>query len=138
MRSKKHPSSIENGQAYHRLPAGYRYLAASLNTFFHLLYHQFAWTYDWVAAIVSLGRWKDWISATLPYLDGPLVLEIGHGPGHLQVALQAKGIQAVGLDASAQMGRQADRCRSAAGRCDSIQQSAPSRALAWPPGRASD
>jgi len=76
--------------------------------FFNLLYHPFAWTYDLVAAIVSLGRWQDWLMQAMPYLSGR-VLEIGFGPGHLQVALNEAGMQAFGLDESRQMGRQARR-----------------------------
>ena len=75
--------------------------------FSQLLYHQFAWTYDWVAAAVSLGRWKDWVMTALPYLEGPCVLETGFGPGHLQQALHRAGVKTFGLDASMQM------CRSA-------------------------
>src|SRR5207237_1096722 len=41
------------------------------------------------------------------YLDGPRVLEIGHGPGHLQLAMRQKGLLAFGLDESRQMGRMA-------------------------------
>jgi len=65
-----------------------------------------------VAAIVSLGRWQDWLMQAMPYLSGR-VLEIGFGPGHLQVALNEAGMQAFGLDESRQMGRQARRrlCR---------------------------
>jgi ubiquinone/menaquinone biosynthesis C-methylase UbiE len=37
-------------------------------------------------------------------LDGPRILELGHGPGHLQLALLAKGCQVFGLDESRQMG----------------------------------
>ena len=74
-------------------------------TFFYLLYHDFAWTYDWVAAIVSLGRWKTWTLCVLPYLENSIILELGSGPGHLQVALAKKGISAFGLDASKQMTR---------------------------------
>lgn len=72
--------------------------------FFRLLYHQFAWAYDWVAATVSLRRWNDWVCATLPYIDGDSVLEIGHGPGHLLSALHTTGLKPVGLDSSRQMG----------------------------------
>jgi ubiquinone/menaquinone biosynthesis C-methylase UbiE len=79
-----------------------RYL---FKTFFQLLYHDFAWTYDWVAAIVSLGRWKTWTLCVLPYLDNSTILELGSGPGHLQVSLAQKGISAFGLDASKQMTR---------------------------------
>lgn len=91
------------------MPLYTRILAAFLRLFFKLLYHQFSWTYDWVAASVSLGRWKDWVMAVPAYLEGPRVLEIGHGPGHLQVALHSKGIQTFGLDESAQMATQAYR-----------------------------
>jgi len=78
-------------------------------TFFQLLYHDFAWTYDWVAAIVSVGRWKTWTLCCLPFLDNSIVLELGSGPGHLQIALAKKGISAFGLDASKQMARLARR-----------------------------
>ena len=76
--------------------------------FFHLLYHELAWTYDLVAATVSLGRWRGWVMSALPHLDGR-VLEIGFGPGHLQMALNARGQPAFGLDESRQMSRQARR-----------------------------
>ena len=76
-----------------------------LRFFFHHFYHTFAWTYDFVAAVVSVGRWNDWTLAAIPYLAGRRILEIGHGPGHLQVALRQKGLVAFGLDESRQMGR---------------------------------
>jgi ubiquinone/menaquinone biosynthesis C-methylase UbiE len=82
-----------------------RLLAAFLRTFFYLLYHQFAWSYDLVANLVSLGRWKKWIVRTLPYIHGGRLLELGHGPGHLQPRLLDRGTIAVGLDESQQMGR---------------------------------
>ncbi|HSB65724.1 MAG TPA: class I SAM-dependent methyltransferase, partial [Anaerolineales bacterium] len=71
--------------------------------FFQLLYHQFAWTYDTVAWIVSLGSWQKWIQLVVPYLDGPRVLEIGFGPGHLQEALHRAKIYTIGIDESRQM-----------------------------------
>lgn len=80
-----------------------------LRFFFRLLYHQFAWTYDLVAAAVSFNRWKDWVLSVIPFLEGSRVLEIGHGPGHLQRALRSQGTLAVGIDASPQMGRLAKR-----------------------------
>ena len=76
-----------------------------LRFFFRLLYHEFAFTYDLVAATVSIGRWKDWVLSVLPFLEGNRILEIGHGPGHLQRALIDGGLQAFGLDESPQMGR---------------------------------
>jgi ubiquinone/menaquinone biosynthesis C-methylase UbiE len=80
-----------------------RLLLSLFRLFFHLLYHPFAWTYDLVAATVSLGRWKGWVMSALPYLDGR-VLEIGFGPGHLQQAMEVRGLTAFGLDESRQMG----------------------------------
>jgi ubiquinone/menaquinone biosynthesis C-methylase UbiE len=80
-----------------------------LRFFFRLLYHEFAFTYDLVAATVSLGRWKDWVLSVLPFIQGTRVLEIGHGPGHLQRALLEQNLLAVGIDESSQMGRLAKR-----------------------------
>lgn len=82
-----------------------RALSRFLQTFFWLLYHQFAWAYDWVAWAVSLGNWNKWVLSVFPYLSqARKVLEIGHGPGHLLVALRKAAVDAVGLDASRQMG----------------------------------
>ena len=85
-----------------------RLIVYLLRIFFFLLYHQFAWIYDFVAAIVSLGRWKKWVKSSIPYLEGK-VLEIGYGPGHLQVSLNEKGFSVFGLDESRQMAHQAKR-----------------------------
>jgi ubiquinone/menaquinone biosynthesis C-methylase UbiE len=74
-----------------------------LKTFFYLLYQPFAWTYDLVAWVVSLGRWRTWIATVLHELSGPRVLELGHGPGHLQVAMRSKGLVPFGIDLSPQM-----------------------------------
>ncbi len=86
-----------------------RLLASTLRLFFNLLYHQLAWLYDWVAWMVSLGAWQKWVLSVKPYLDGPRTLEIGYGPGHLQVALNQNGSSPFGLDESVQMGRIARR-----------------------------
>lgn len=84
-------------------------MRALLRFFFHLLYHQFAFTYDLVAATVSMGRWRDWVLSVVPFIEGNQVLEIGHGPGHLQRVLLSQKLLAVGLDASPQMGQLARR-----------------------------
>jgi ubiquinone/menaquinone biosynthesis C-methylase UbiE len=84
-----------------------RYLNAA--TIFHLLYHSLAPAYDAVSLVVSLGHWREWGAAALPFLPGSRVLELGHGPGHLLVALAREGWQAVGVDLSPQMGRLARR-----------------------------
>jgi ubiquinone/menaquinone biosynthesis C-methylase UbiE len=80
-----------------------------LRYFFHLLYHQLAFTYDRVAALVSFNRWKGWVLSVVPFLEGTRILELGHGPGHLQRILLSRGLVVVGIDASAQMGRLARR-----------------------------
>jgi ubiquinone/menaquinone biosynthesis C-methylase UbiE len=84
-------------------------LAFFLKFFFHLLYNPFASSYDRVAAIVSRGRWIRWTYATLPYLTGERILELGHGPGHLQKAMNERGWQVFGLDLSQSMGRLAQQ-----------------------------
>lgn len=74
-----------------------------LQFFFHHFYHSFAWTYDFVADFVSIGRWKEWGFTALPHIRGTHVLEIGSGPGHLQVELNRRGFHTFGLDESRQM-----------------------------------
>ena len=71
---------------------------------FYLLYHPFAFTYDLVAAAVSFGRWKDWVMSVVPFIEGTRVLELGHGPGHLQRILRSRQLMSFGLDESAPMG----------------------------------
>lgn len=80
-----------------------------LRIIYQLLYHSFAWSYDLVAASVSFGKWNDWVKEVLPLISGKKVLEIGFGPGHLQVELMQRGYQVCGLDESKQMVRQAAR-----------------------------
>jgi ubiquinone/menaquinone biosynthesis C-methylase UbiE len=77
--------------------------------FFQLLYHPFAFTYDLVAWVVSFGRWKDWVFSIVPFLEGTRILELGHGPGHLQHLLLSRGLFTVAIDESKQMGRLAKR-----------------------------
>jgi len=81
----------------------HRILIALMRKFFRLLYHQFAWGYDMVSRIVSAGRWQTWVLSVLPDVTGPVVLEIGHGPGHLLVGMRKSGLGVVGLDESWQM-----------------------------------
>jgi ubiquinone/menaquinone biosynthesis C-methylase UbiE len=79
-----------------------------LRLFFRHFYHGFAWTYDFVAATVSIGRWNDWVECAIPYVEGNRILEIGHGPGHLQYLLRQRCLGIViGLDESPQMLRMA-------------------------------
>jgi ubiquinone/menaquinone biosynthesis C-methylase UbiE len=82
-----------------------RALIPLLRIFFNLLYHQFAWAYNLISWIVSIGMWNDWIKSIIPDLSGQQILELGHGPGHLQLALLQLGKQVTGIDLSPHMGR---------------------------------
>jgi ubiquinone/menaquinone biosynthesis C-methylase UbiE len=82
---------------------------ALLRLFFRLLYNEFAWSYDVVAWLVSFGQWKAWGRTALAHLRGERVLELGHGPGHLVMAMAEHGWAPVGLDLSPYMGCQAQR-----------------------------
>jgi ubiquinone/menaquinone biosynthesis C-methylase UbiE len=82
---------------------------AFLRLFFRRLYNECAWTYDLVAWAVSLGQWKAWGRTVLQHLQGPRVLELAHGPGHLLMAMAERGVAPVGLDLSRCMGRLAQR-----------------------------
>lgn len=84
-------------------------LRAGLRVFFRYLYTDFAWAYDFVSGAVSLGHWRAWQRAGLSRLRGRRVLEIAHGTGDILLDLSVLGIQAVGLDLSPAMGRQARR-----------------------------
>jgi len=77
--------------------------------FFHHFYHSLAWSYDFVAAVVSIGRWNSWIRTVLPFVRGKNILEIGPGPGHLQRLLREQNYCSIGLDESPQMIRLAKR-----------------------------
>lgn len=76
-----------------------------LGRLFHALYTSFAWFYNGIAALVSLGRWRKWVQAILPYANASPLLELGCGPGHLQIALRQRSMAAFGIDASRQMCR---------------------------------
>lgn len=80
-----------------------------MRLFYSLLYHSFAFTYDLVAWVVSFGRWKDWVFSVVPHLNGTHILELGHGPGHLQRLLLDRGLVPVAIDESTQMGQIAAR-----------------------------
>lgn len=80
-----------------------------MRVFFHLLYHPFAFAYDLVAATVSFGKWKDWTQSVIPLVNGAHILELGHGPGHLQRILLDLKLDSVAMDESAQMGLLAKR-----------------------------
>jgi ubiquinone/menaquinone biosynthesis C-methylase UbiE len=87
----------------------FRLVRAVMRFFFRLLYNEFAWSYDAVSAIVSMGQWRAWQRTALSRLRGQRVLEIAHGTGNLLLDLSALGFQPFGLDLSPAMGRLAAR-----------------------------
>jgi ubiquinone/menaquinone biosynthesis C-methylase UbiE len=76
---------------------------------FRLLYNEMAWTYDAVSWLVSLGDWRAWQQAALPFVQGQDVLEIGHGPGHMLLSLRQAGFRVAGIDLSPFMGQRAQK-----------------------------
>jgi len=80
-----------------------RLISRFMRFFFHHFYHSFAWSYDFVAAVVSIGRWNDWTRTIIPFIQGTNILEIGPGPGYLQRILSNRGLSIFGLDESLQM-----------------------------------
>ncbi len=78
------------------------WLIPLLRFFFTLLYGPFAWAYDAVAWLVSLGRWQDWTRTALPHVRGR-TLEVGCGPGHLLVEMYQRAEDVFGLDESRPM-----------------------------------
>ena len=73
------------------------------------LYNEFAWAYDLVSWLVSLGRWSGWRLSALDQITGQRVLEIGFGTGELLLEMAMRGLEPVGLDASQAMHRVAAR-----------------------------
>ena len=81
-------------------------IASFLRWFFGHLYTTAAWGYDGVAWLSSLGQWSAWRRTALARMPtGGPVLELGFGTGHLQVEAGRRGLQILGVDASAQMAR---------------------------------
>jgi ubiquinone/menaquinone biosynthesis C-methylase UbiE len=70
---------------------------------FHLFYNPFAFTYDFVSAVVSRGRWRAWTGAAIPRVVGTRVLEIPCGTGNLLLDLVAAGYSPMGADLSPEM-----------------------------------
>lgn len=67
---------------------------------FHLLYHQFAFAYDWVAALVSGGKWRDYVLESAHFIIRDPILELGFGLGYLQEFFLSQGKQIFGVDES--------------------------------------
>lgn len=68
-----------------------------------LLYHQFAWAYDFVSWFVSWGQWSKWGLDALAHLPDGEILEIGFGTGALLIEMVKRGRSVIGLEPSTQM-----------------------------------
>ncbi len=89
-----------------------------LQVAFYLLYNEFAFTYDTVSRLVSLGQWRNWQRSVLPCLDdigSGVILELAHGTGALQVDLLRANCSTVAFDLSPSMSRIARKRLSRAG-----------------------
>jgi ubiquinone/menaquinone biosynthesis C-methylase UbiE len=93
----------------HRPSFSERVRARLLRFAFEQLYTNFAWAYDWVSRTFFLGQWRVWQRATLRFIEGERVLEVGMGTGDLQLDLLRAGYEAYGVDLSPQMLRRALR-----------------------------
>ena len=72
---------------------------------YRLLYNELAWAYDAVSWAVSLGRWDAWRRASLPFVRGKRILEVGFGTGELLPVLQRGQRRVIGIEPSAAMQR---------------------------------
>lgn len=79
-------------------------MGRGLRVFFGWLYHDLAWAYDAFSAFVSVGQWRGWQRAALPFVGGRRVLEMAHGTGDLLLNLVERGFEPIGLDLSPAMG----------------------------------
>jgi ubiquinone/menaquinone biosynthesis C-methylase UbiE len=68
------------------------------------MYSRFAGIYGLLLDIVPL--WNQWIDRALPHLQGPRVLEVSFGTGHL-MSRYAGSFQVFGIDLNPRMTRQA-------------------------------
>lgn len=79
---------------------------AFMRFFFKHLYTTLARAYDFVAWTTSMGQWRNWQSEALIEFPPGILLEIGHGPGHLLLDIKRLGSNEIfGVDPSRQMTR---------------------------------
>ncbi len=76
---------------------------------FHLLYYQLAWSYEWVAWLVSFGQWAAWRRLALKFMQPGPTLELAYGSGLFFIDMLVAGYNPVGIDLSPYMASQAAR-----------------------------
>lgn len=76
---------------------------------FFLLYNHLAFTYEFVAWIVSLGQWSRWRQTVEQFLLSGYTLELAYGTGRLFTAMVQSGRKWVGIDQSPFMARMTAR-----------------------------
>lgn len=80
------------------------------------IYQRVPGPYDRLSDFFTLGHGRNWQRATIGFLLGPRVLEVGMGTGNLQVDLMHSDYQVYGLDYSFAMLQEASRKARKAGR----------------------
>jgi ubiquinone/menaquinone biosynthesis C-methylase UbiE len=108
-----------------------RIVGGLLRIFFRHFYTTLAWSYDFIARLVSVGQWDDWVRSILNPFPIEPVLEVAHGPGHLLLELNRRSENAFGVDASRQMCRMASRRLKRNGHASTVVQ-ARAQALPFP------
>ena len=69
-----------------------------------LLYGHFAFAYDFIAFLVSMGDWYSWTYQIIDYLEiNDSILEVGIGTGKLIKHMNGRGYSVIGCDRSKQM-----------------------------------
>lgn len=91
-----------------------------LRLVYRFLYYEMAWTYDAVSWLVSIGQWRAWQRAALPYVRGKKILELAHGTGNMLLDTRALGFEPTAIDFSPMMGLLARQKLRAHGLADVI------------------
>jgi ubiquinone/menaquinone biosynthesis C-methylase UbiE len=72
---------------------------------FFLLYNHLAFSYDFVAWVVSWGHWSKWRQTVIQFLEPGPILELAYGTGGLLVSMTLSDLKPVGIDLSPFMAR---------------------------------
>jgi len=67
------------------------------------IYGPLAGLYNLVSLGVSFGQWHRWLKLSFEFIQGERILELGFGPGYLQVAMCQCGLRPFGLELSRDM-----------------------------------